>query len=565
MENFLFELGLIILIATILGLVARLLKQPTIIAYILAGIVSGPIVFNIIQSYDTVYIFAKLGVLFLLFMVGMNLNSGVLKEVGKISVLVGLAQVFFTYLIGYFIGIMMGLAVIEALYVSIALTFSSTIIIIKLLTDKNDIDSLYGKISVGFLLVQDFIVIFILVMLSGINLTAPLELIFLTSISKLALLFVIAFIMGKYIVNIFIDKIAGSQEILLLFGISWMVLLSYLSYYLGFSIEIGALLAGISLAKIPYHYEIENKIKSLRDFFLVLFFVLLGSQMTFALPANMIALTVIFSVFVIVGNPLIVMVILGLFGYRKRTSLLTGLNTAQISEFSLVLVTLGLSLGHITEAVVSLVTIVGILTIMISSYLIIHNDRIYKMLESYISVFERKKIKEKLINIKRKQYDIIILGYHRMGYTIMKSMRNKSRVLIIDFNPSIIKDCRKRGYNCIYGDISDEEVLKRIISFNPKVVVSTIPNFEDNLLLIKKIQKKKKRVLFFVTTNKINEALSLYRAGADYVILPHFLGGDKASNLLQEFLEKELRDIHRERDLHIEELREFKKLGQMDM
>ena len=562
-ENFLLELGLIMLAATALGAIAKGLKQPPILAYIIAGIVAGPLLLNFMQSMDVFYVFAKLGVAFLLFLVGMNLNSGVMKDLGRTSLAIGVGQVLFTSIIGYFICTWLGLSFIESLYVSIALTFSSTIIIVKLLTDKNEIDSLYGKLSVGFLLVQDFIAIFILVLLSGINIAAPLDAMLLSSLSKLALLFLAALVVGRYAVKAMIDRIAGSQELLLLFGISWMVLLSYFSFYLGFSIEIGALLAGISLAKIPYHYEIENRIKPLRDFFLVLFFVLLGSQMSFALPFSMSVLAVVLSVFVLVGNPLILMVILGFMGYTRRTSLFTGLTSAQISEFSLVLVALGMSLGHITGSIVSLVTIVGIITIAVSSYMITYNDRIYAALERHISVFERRKVREKLVKPERKSYEIIIIGYHRMGYTILKTIKDKSRALVIDFNPSIIKDCRARGYSCIYGDASDSEVIDSMISFNPKAVVSTVPNFDDNLALMKRIRAKRKGVSFFVTTNRIDEALKLYEAGADYVIVPRFLGGDKASILLQEFMEKDFRDLHRQRQLNIEEMKEYRKLGQV--
>lgn len=562
MQGFLFELGTIIIIATLLGIIARKLRQPIILAYILTGIIVGPTFLNIVTSVDMVYVFSQLGIAFLLFLVGLNMNYKVLREVGKISLITGTGQIVFTFIIGYGIALLLGFQLIESFFISIALTFSSTIIIVKLLADKNDLESLYGKISIGFLLVQDFVAIAIIVMLSGNIIGMSLESLLMVNIMKIVFLFCVTFVFGKYILPPLIGVISKSTEMLFLSGISWMFVMCMLSMYLGFSIEIGALLAGISMASLPYHFEITGRIKPLRDFFLILFFVILGAQMIFSEIGGLILPAIVFSIFILIGNPLIVIILMGAFGYKKRTGFLAGLNVAQISEFSLILIALGLTMGYITSSIVSMVTLVGVITIAVSSYMIFHNNKLYNKLSDYLNIFERKKLREKLSYTKKKSYDVILIGYHRMGYTIMRDFKQKGRVLVVDFNPTIIEDVKDKGFCCEYGDISDPEVMYRILQFDPKLIISTVPNDDDNMYILKKVREYGDKILVFVTTNSVSEALEFYKEGADYVIVPHFLGGEKASILLEEFAKKDMKDIKKERENHIDNLRRYARLGQ---
>lgn len=556
MSAFLMELGVIILIATALGFIAKLLKQPLILAYIIAGILVGPFVLNIVQSYDLVYTFSQLGAAFLLFLVGLHLSSKIMREVGRISIITGVGQVIFTSLIGYFIAIMFGFSVIESLYISIALTFSSTIIIIKLLSDKNDLDTLYGKISIGFLLVQDFIAIGILILLSSIGPYVTLDKLLFTTFVKVGILFAITLAFGKFIFPRLFEKIARTQELLFMTGITWVLALASFSYFFGFSIEIGAFLAGVSLANTPYSYDLGNKIKPLRDFFLVMFFVFLGTQMVFTSSALMVP-ALVFSLFVLIGNPVIVLILMGLMGYKKRTGFLAGLTVAQISEFSLILMAMGLTLGHISSAAVSMVTIVGIVTITGSTYMIHHGRRLYEFFSDYLSIFERKNLREAYHFEHHKKYDFVLIGHHRMGYSVMKGLKNH-KTLVVDFNPTIIKNLIKKDVPSLYGDISDTETLNAIRRFDPKLIISTVPTFEDNMLIINAFKNSGENRAVFATANHVKDALDLYKAGADYVIFPQILGGEKASILIDEFERKDFKDIEADKNFHIKELMNFK-------
>lgn len=303
-------------------------------------------------------------------MVGINLNPKVLKEVGKVSLFTGIGQIVFTTGIGVLLCLALGFNLITSFYVSIAFAFSSTIIIMKLLSDKGEVNSLYGKVSVGFLVVQDLIAIVVLIFISSMGGQNSASMI-TNMLIGLGLVGVLL-LFSIYLLPRFLKFVAKSQEFLLLFSIGWCLILAALFFAFNFSIEIGALLAGFFLSFSPYRFEINFKLKPLRDFFLILFFVLLGLQMTFGNISNYILPIIVMSLFILIGNPIIVMIIMGLSGYKKRTGFMAGLTVAQISEFSLILIALGISVGHLNPEILSFATFVGLFTITGSPYMIIY-------------------------------------------------------------------------------------------------------------------------------------------------------------------------------------------------
>ncbi|MBI2499715.1 cation:proton antiporter [Candidatus Woesearchaeota archaeon] len=530
----LYTLAVIIIFATILALLAKLFKQPSILAYILAGVILGPLFFGLISKSDFLVSLSNLGVAFLLFIVGLSLNFRVLKEVGKISLITGIGQVIFTSLVGYIIIRAIGIEVIPAIYISVALTFSSTIIIVKLLSDKKVIDTLYGRISVGFLIVQDFIAIFALILISGISGKVNTDELFLSTIKNGLFLLIFVYLFSKYFLNRLFNYLAKSQELLFMFSIAWCFTVSLVSLYFGFSIEMGAFLAGISIASLPYTFDIIGKLVSLRDFFIVLFFVYLGLQITsFNDIISVIPVGLLLSLFVLIGNPLIVMVLIGLFGYKKNVGFFTGLAVAQISEFSLILVNLGYNLGHLTRYHVSLVTFVGIITITLSSYMIIYSEKIYKKLERHLWIFERKGVLKNNHSFNNKKYDVLILGGHRLARCIIEYLRkNKKKILVVDYDPEIVKLLNKKKINTFYADVSNIDVLKEIPFNKVKVVISTIPSREDNLVVLDYLNGIEKKPKVFLTTQHMHEAKELYNNKADYVILPYLISGENVVEIL---------------------------------
>jgi|APSaa5957512576_1039674.scaffolds.fasta_scaffold04123_5 Kef-type K+ transport system membrane component KefB/Trk K+ transport system NAD-binding subunit len=558
MEVFI-ELSIIIGITVLVAGITKLLKQPLIIGYILAGIIVSPYFLNVIKSAETLAVFSQMGIAFLLFIVGLSLSPRVIKEVGKVSLVTGIGQILFTSLIGFILSRLLGFTLIASAYIAIALTFSSTIIIMKLLSDKKDLDKLYGKISVGFLLVQDIFVIVLLMVISSFSGRLDEQV-----LSSNYILSGIGLIIGLILITIYVlprlsKFFAKSQEFLFLFSIGWGLGLASLFYYFGFSMEIGALVAGIALSMSPYHYEISSKMRPLRDFFIILFFILLGSQMAFGNIGNLIIPAIILSLFILIGNPIIVMVLMGLLGYKKKVGFQAGLTVAQISEFSLILITLGVTAGHLPLEILSLVTIVGLITISGSTYLISYSDKIYPYLKKYLGIFERKNLNEN--KHPSNKYDLILFGYNRIGYDLLKSFRKLGkRFLVVDYNPETTIELSKEKIDCMYGDVDDEEFLNSLNLSQTKMVVSTIPEFESNLLLTKKIRRLNKKAIIILVSHSVEETHQLYKSGATYVILPHFLGGSQAANMIDKN-KLNLSKFLKEKNKHLKYLKGKKRLG----
>ena len=527
MSTGIFELTIVILIAAGLGVVAKLLKQPVILAYIFTGIIIGIFSFFHLNNKELFQTFSELGIMFLLFLVGLEINYVSLKIVGKTAILVGLAQIIFTSVIGYLISIFLGFSQLHSLYIAITLTFSSTIIVVKLLSEKKDLNSLYGKISIGFLLVQDFVAILILIFLSGFQTGEKIilgDIVF--TVFKGLTLFILMIYLGRKILPLVFDKIARSQELLFLASLAWCLTIAASVVKAGFSIEIGGFLAGLALANSSENFQISARIKPLRDFFILIFFVILGSSLIFSDFSGLILPIIVLSLFVLIGNPLIVLIIMGLLGYRKRTSFMCGATVAQISEFSLILAALGYKLGHLNSGVVSLITAVGIITITLSTYLIIYAEKIFKRLSRLLSLFERKRIREDDSFTKQFKKPIILIGAHRLGQSIAHHI-SKEHLLIIDFDPEMISRLKRCGFDYIFGDISDAEIFERANFEEARLVISTSTNFEDNFALLLNLNSFKNRgqLKIILRAADEKEALLFYKEGADYVLLPYFTSG----------------------------------------
>lgn len=533
MDHFL-ELSLIIAIATGVAVVMQLLKQPLILGHILTGILVGPFALNLIQSREVLEIFSSLGITALLFIVGLSLSPQIMREVGKVSLFAGIGQVVFTTVLGYFIGLACGFSSTASLYLAFAFTFSSTIIISKLLSDKKDTHKLYGKISIGMLLVQDIIATFALLLvtatLSGGELTGA----FLTMTAKMVILSGLLYLISVAFLPKLTKTFAQSQEFLFLFSIGWGIGTSAVFHWFGLSVELGALAAGVSLASSPYHYEIASKMKILRDFFIVMFFVLLGSNLTIANVTGSFWPIIAYSAFILIGNPLIVLIILGLMGYSKRTAFLTGLTVAQISEFSLILLMLAVKAGQLSEAHMALATIVGMITISGSTILILQSEWIYTKMEPFLSIFERKRPITDTNSTEA--FDAILFGCHRIGSDFLTSIQKKHRrILVVDFDPQVIQQLKAKQIPARYGDASDDDFLETLQIERSKLIISTIPDFDTNALLLERYRKTNQRGVIIVIAQHLYEADELYKRGASYVMMPHHMGGNYVAMLIEKY------------------------------
>lgn len=547
MSTGIFELSIVILIAAGLGIAARLFKQPIILAYIFSGIAIGVFGFFHLANKELFQIFSELGLMFLLFLIGLEINYTSLRLVGKASILVGLGQIILTFIPGFFIARFFDFNFLQSAYIAIALTFSSTVIVIKLLSEKRDTNSLYGKISIGFLLVQDFVAILILIFLAGIQGGKEIVFndIFLTTLKGLGL-FIVMLWLGRKILPLIFDKIARSQELLFLITLAWCFGVATIVAKTGFSIEIGGFLAGLALANSSEHFQISARIRSLRDFFVLIFFVILGSSLIFSDFSGLTLPIIVFSLFVLIGNPLIVLIIMGLLGYRKRTGFLAGVTVAQVSEFSLILAALGLKLGHLNEKIVSLITAVGIITITLSTYFIVYSEQIFRRLSRFLSIFERRVKKQEYLGELSFSKPIVLIGGHRIGQNIASHLA-KEDLLIIDFDPDVISQMRKQGCNVIFGDIADSEILERANLKSARLIICTSPDFEDNLRLLNEVHNGK----IILRAEDEKDAKILYQKGADYVLLPYLTSGQYLGKSIAVDPEMKILEQLKKKDLEI--------------
>nr|MBA4404896.1 sodium:proton exchanger [Nanoarchaeum sp.] len=533
-QDGLWFISIIVIVAALLTVFFRMIKQPPIIAYLLSGVLVGPLFFDLVgTSYSNIIqTFAHIGVVFLLFIVGLSLDLRLLKEVGRVSGLAGIIEIILTSSVAFLIGIGLGFSNTVALYLGVALAFSSTVVVVKTLSDKKELDTLHGRIALGILIVEDFIAALVLMAVPLLNESGGMGLL-VKELGMAISLIILIFLFSSIVLSKLLNYLARSQETLFLFGIAWVLVIALIFNSLGFSLEIGALIAGMSLASSRYNLEIGNKIKPLRDFFMVLFFVFFGSQLTEMVSLDLIKNAIAFSVFIVIGKPIIVMTVLRFFGYKKKTNFLAGASLAQVSEFSLILSMVGYNLGYLTKEMLSLVVLIAIITIALSSYSIYHSSSIFSRISKILGNFEKedKRKKEKISN-----YDVVVFGYHRVGYKILEKIKKmKLSFVVIDYNPKTIISLDKQGIKNIFGDASDKEFLEEIKLHDAKLIVSTVSNHESNIIIREVLKENKSKATFIVTTDQPRNAMELYEKGVDYVLIPHHLGGEHAAEMIENF------------------------------
>jgi Kef-type K+ transport system membrane component KefB len=484
------SVALILALAVVAGALAKLLRQPIIVSYIIVGILAGPTAFNLVEGADEIRLFAKFGIAILLFLVGLKLDFHMIRTTGKVAAIAGLAQVLFTAVVGFGIALLFGLDVTTAAYVAVALTFSSTIIIIKLLGDKRQLDRLYGRIAVGILIIQDILVVVAMVVIVTIGTpgASPLEDLTQTLVFSVVFLGLVALI-SKFVLQRALDWVAKSPELTLLFGVAWAIVLAAASSLIGLSMEIGAFVAGVALASTAYRESLGARMVSLRDVMLLFFFIELGASLTFADALGQLLPAIVLSIFVLVGKPLIIFAIMGWMGYRSATSFRTGVALAQISEFSLILVALGYSLGQIDSSVLSLITLVGVITITVSSYLILYSEQLLAKAHGLMEIFERESNDSVDEERESHNYDAIVIGAGRFGSEVISGLCAKgSSVLAVEMDPEARAKAKELGAETLFGDVSDPEFAKMLPIHQTLTIICTAPDRATNTVLLQSLK-----------------------------------------------------------------------------
>lgn len=524
LDNPFYELGVILAVAALLGLLSTVFRQPLLVAFIAVGVVVGPSLFDIAGEQEELELLAEVGIAVLLFVVGLKLDLQVIRTMGRVALVTGLGQVIFTSVIGFGLAMVLGFDLTASAYIAIALTFSSTIIIVKLLSDKREIDSLHGRIAVGFLIVQDIVVVLTMIAISAVGTGEdpdPVREGALVVAKGIAMLVAVGLLM-RYVIPRVLPIFARSQELLLLSAIAWAVSLAVVGDALGFSKEVGAFLAGISLASTPYRESISGRLTSVRDFLLLFFFVNLGASLEFDGIGNQIGPAIVLSLFVLIGNPLVVIIMMGAMGYRRRTGFLAGLAVAQISEFSLIFAALGVSLGHIESDTLGLITLVGLITIGLSTYMILYSHAIYDRIGHLFRPFERRMDHpEDKAGDMPARADVIIYGLGRFGSAIAAGLRERGTYFLgIDFDPEVIRQWHTREWSAHYGDAEDPEFLHALPLSTATYVVCTAPGLDTNLTLLRALRDEGYHGKVVLTAHNEADAVRMEQAGADLVLRP---------------------------------------------
>lgn len=521
------EFALILLISAMAGAIAVRLRQPVLIAYIVVGILVSPAAFGLVTAHDQIDLLAQVGVAVLLFVVGLKLDLQHVRHIGPVALATGLGQLAFTIVFGFVLILLLGKGVMEALYVAVALTFSSTIIIVKLLSDKRELDALHGRIAVGFLIVQDLAVVLAMMAMSamrGADDAAISEVVF-SLVWRVAAAGVLLFLLMRYLLPRVVRAMATSQELLLIFAIAWGTGLAALGEWAGFSKEAGAFLAGFSLASTSYRDAINARLSGIRDFLLLFFFIDLGAKLDFSTLGGEVLPAIVLSLFVLIGNPLIVMAIMGYMGYRKRTGFLAGLTVAQISEFSIVFVAMGISLGHVGNEALGLTTLVGLVTIALSTYMILYSHPLYERLAPWLNLFERQRpFRELAVERHRRapdQPEVMVFGLGRYGGRLALGLREADiKVLGVDFDPETARALRHKGIAVRYGDGMDPNFLDELPLAGTDWVVSTLPDVDSNRAFLHALKERGFQGEVAVVAREEIDGIALKQAGVPTVLYP---------------------------------------------
>ncbi len=527
------EVALVLITAGFLSLIVFILRQPLIVAYMVTGLIVGPSVLGLTHSPEIFEVLSQMGIAFLLFLVGLNLNFRKIKDVGGVALFAGLGQVTITTTIGYVVARALHFAVLDSWFLSVGFAFSSTIVIVKLLSDKQDLDRFYGRIAVGTLIIQDFIALIVLIALAAVRTGGgSVGDVLLLSFGKGIVLVLILMFISQYILLPVFTIAARQPELLFILAVSWCFVVAMVTLGLGFGIEIGALLAGMSLSGSRYHTEVEHKIRPLRDFFLIIFFVVLGTHLSPDLGAETIVPAIAFAAYVLIGNPLILLVILRLFGYHPRTGFLVGVTMAQISEFSFIVLAAGIGAGLIGVELLPIATIVGMITMVLSTYLINYNEEIYDYIAWAFKWMAPKQHDPDRTLLKT--HDIIQIGCEDLGEQILPTVKALSdNYIVVEFDPAAVQRLSALEEPVVYGDAGSEDFLEEHQIHRAKMIICTVADKAVNRDLIAYLNKKKSKATLVLTARTRALTEQFYGEGASFVINPAQLGGSSFAKILK--------------------------------
>jgi Kef-type K+ transport system membrane component KefB len=530
MDSVFFELAVMLGAACVIGYIAMRIKLPLVIAYLLAGVaLSG----YAVSDSAILHTLPEIGIALVLFLIGMELNLSEIRSLGRPIVITTLLQVAISSGAGYLLATYFGFGGTEAFVLGLALAFSSTIVIVKTLSEKRDTAALYGKLSIGILLIEDIIAIIAMIAVTenifSYGFTPELIMpVGIFALKALALI-LISYIASRFILKRLFNLMAKSVELLFIAAIAWCFAFTSFAVILGFSVVIGAFLAGVALASSPYEVQIQGRIKPIRDFFVALFFIYIGSQVHLGSIADSFLAILAFTALALLLKPFVYLIGLSIFGFRKRTLFHTALNLTQVSEFSLIVVLLAIQFGLATESALAIVAGAAVLSMIISSSLINFSEPLYQLVRPLVAKLQRKDALDILPDeeVPPLSGHVVIIGADRVGHVVIDYLKKANiDTLVLDYNPTTVRRLRSEGFRTLYGDVSDPEMLESLQLESAHLIISTASGLKDSLALLDACRRKKTKAKVVVRTVDNEHDEVLRKAGASYVILPERVTGD---------------------------------------
>ncbi|MFH1638309.1 MAG: cation:proton antiporter [Candidatus Woesearchaeota archaeon] len=524
-------IAVIIILASILALVGRRLRQPVLVAYVAAGIIAGPHVLGLIGSAEEVGFLTEFGIVFLLFIIGLELDAKRIREVGAKVIALGILQVVITLALGLLVSLALGLSREASACVSMAAALSSTMVIAKLLKENRELESLHGSVVIGVLVVQDIIAAISLSALLVVGSANAAGMVFGKGIVLIAAsLFIYKFFMPR-----FLKEISSSSELLFLGSLAVMFLFSLLSNFLGYSYAIGAFVGGMIIGTTYYSSGIASRFKPLEDFFLIIFFVVIGLQFSVKGADFSVALAIVLMAMLV--KPVIIYFLSRLLKLSSRTSFMAAIKLGQGSEFAIIIASQALLAGHVSEGIVSAVILGSLVTMVLSTCIMRYDSRLY-------SIFIRLagKASGEAPPTTPLSVEAIIFGINDISLKVAEQFIREGKLfIVVDYSPEKVRDLLRRGIPSIYGDMLDPELYDKLGLKKAGLVISTVQYPKANLVLIREVRKRNRKALIMATLRNEQDAAMIYEAGADFVVMPRLLGAEKIVNYLRHLDAKEIR------------------------
>lgn len=532
------DIAFCIVAAWLLGVVAQVLRQPALLAYIVAGYVIGPSGLRLVTNQESVESISAIGLILLLFVIGLEIDLRRVLSSGRAIVVTAVVQIVGTVVLGLLcfrgLGWPLGGGRFDALYLAAASFVSSTVIAVKILTDRRELDTLAGRIAIGVSVIQDIAVILFLGLQPALS-NPSLALVGLTFV-RIALLIGASLGISKFVLPTLFRRVATLPELVSVGALAWCFIIAAFAHSLGLSREMGALIAGLSISTFPYHLDVTAKVTSLRDFFITLFFVGLGLRIP-APEVGPLGSALVLSAFILVSRFLTVMVPLRVLGLGNRASFVSTLNLLPFSEFGLVLVGVGLAAGQIGPNLFAPVVYAFFILAVLGSYAIGRSDRLYLAVAPWL---ERLGLRDEggaapELGPSGTGPDIYLLGFSWTASSLLEEILRQApqlvpRLVVVDFNPEVHRRLAQRGVRAIWGDVSQRDTLAHAGVGQARLILCTLPNIvlrgTNNVRLVQVVRSLNPTACIVAHAEALSDVEALESAGATHVHAPRLREAD---------------------------------------